>query len=242
MLGSLSARHPFVRRQWTGRWMRWRVWLVIAAVVLLLALGSWLMLGSSALAVTGVQVEGTSVLSSAEVRRAAAVPSGEPLATVDLAAIAARVESLAPVAHADVSRSWPHRVRIDVRERTPVAVVVTDGATRGLDAHGVLFRDYASPPPHLPVVHTSAKSGSDALAEAAQVVGSLPTQLAARVEYVDVATIDRISLHLRDGRTIVWGSAEDSTEKAEVLAALLPASPEAATYDVSVPGRPTTAQ
>ena len=45
------------------------------------------------------------------------------------------------------------------------------------------------------------------------------------------------SLELRDGRTVVWGSAEESGAKAEVLAALL--EQPGATYDVSVPSQPT---
>ena len=44
---------------------------------------------------------------------------------------------------------------------------------------------------------------------------------------------------LKDGRTVVWGSAEESDTKAEVLATLL-ATVQAQTYDVSVPSKPTT--
>ena len=61
--------------------------------------------------------------------------------------------------------------------------------------------------------------------------------LARQVDHVEVATVDQISLVLRDGRTVVWGSAEESELKAEVLAPLL--SSPGQTYDVSVPGQPT---
>ena len=44
---------------------------------------------------------------------------------------------------------------------------------------------------------------------------------------------------LRDGRQVEWGSAEQSKQKAEVLAELLTAV-DAKHYDVSVPGQPTT--
>jgi cell division protein FtsQ len=54
-----------------------------------------------------------------------------------------------------------------------------------------------------------------------------------------VQTVDQISLVLRDGRTVVWGSADESGLKAKVLAVLL--RQRAQTYDVSVPGQPTTA-
>ena len=77
-----------------------------------------------------------------------------------------------------------------------------------------------------------------ALREAAQVVSALPGDLAARVDFVSVATIDQIELTLRDGRTVMWGSAEDSEQKAAVLARLL--KQPAKHYDVSVPGNATT--
>ena len=42
---------------------------------------------------------------------------------------------------------------------------------------------------------------------------------------------------LRDGRTVLWGSADESALKAEVLVALLDGPGR--TFDVSVPGQPT---
>ena len=52
-------------------------------------------------------------------------------------------------------------------------------------------------------------------------------------------SLDAIDLRLRDGRTVVWGSAAESADKAEVLDALLK-RPHAQRYNVSVPGQPTT--
>jgi cell division protein FtsQ len=196
----------------------------------------WLFYFSSVLSVSGVKVDGSSGAQVAAVKRAAQVPFGSPLATVNLKAIKARVEDLAVVKKADISRSWPDQVRIDVTERTPVAVVERNGAFSALDEDGVLFRSYSSRPAGLPVVHMSVRTGADALAEAAQVAGVLPADLASEVDYVDVGTVDTISLHLRNGKTILWGSADDSANKAKVLAVLL--QHRASFYDVSVPGQP----
>ena len=234
------ARKRFARRAWARRWFAWR-WLLSGALVLGVVAGSvWLVFFSSVLAVFDVTVEGVDVLDTRAIRVAAAVPMGEPLATVDLDAVAARVEDLAPVQAVDVSRSWPDKVRILVDERTAVAVVERDGALRGLDGDGVIFRDYQRAPSDLPLVKMSAKTRSDALAESAEVVAALPVDLARRVDFVEVKTVDTISLSLRRGRTIFWGSADDSADKARVIDVLLEAAPKATTYDVSVPGQPTT--
>ena len=52
-----------------------------------------------------------------------------------------------------------------------------------------------------------------------------------------MATVDQISLVLRDERIVLWGSADESDLKAEVLGPLL--SRPGQTYDVSVPGQAT---
>lgn len=235
----VRTRRRFARRQWARRWLNWKPVLAVVLALLLLVGGLWLVYFSSFLSVQGVDVRGTHLLSEAQVRQAAAVPEGDALARVDLDRIRTRVEALAAVRSADVSREWPDRVRIDVSERVPVAVVEIAGQLRGMDEDGVVFRDYAQAPPDLPRVQTGSDTGSDALREAALVVGALPTDLAAKVDHVEVATVDEITLALRDGRTVRWGSSADSDLKAEVLAELLVAR-KAQTYDVSVPGNPTT--
>ena len=231
------ARKRFVRRQWARRWLAWRRVVVALGLVALVAFSLWLVFGSSVLAVSGVRVAGTEVLDPREVRRAAVVPTGSPLATVDLAAIGARVERLPAVKSVDVSRSWPNAVRIDVTEREAVAVVERGNVLRGLDDRGVMFRRYPSRPHSLPVIRINGKARADALAEAARVAGSLPSSIDGKVEYVEVHTVDTISLRLRNGRTVRWGSADESAAKARVLAVLL--KQKAATYDVSAPGQPT---
>ncbi len=232
------ARKRFARRQWSRRWLAWRP-LVAAGVVLALVAGTvWTVFFSSVLAVSGVQVEGAGVLSAAAVRRAAAVPLGTPLATADLGGVSRRVRALAAVRSVDVSRAWPDQVRVDVTERRAVAVVRPHGQSRlrGMDASGVLFRSYVQRPADLPLIRMGTRTRADALAESAVVAGSLPPALAARVSYVQVRTVDTISLELRDGRTVRWGSADDSADKARVLAVLL--RQRAGFYDVSVPGQP----
>ncbi len=234
------SRRRFARRQWARRWLAWRYVVAVVALVGVVAGGVWLVYFSAWLSVSGVEVEGVAQLSAAQVRDAAAVPEGEALARVDLGRIRARVEALAPVRSADVSRQWPDHVLIQVEERVAVAVVEIAGRLQGMDADGVVFRDYAQAPADLPRVETGGSTGSEALREAALVVGALPADLQAKVDHVEVSTVDEISLALPDGRTVEWGSADDSDLKARVLADLLVAAPDAPFYDVSVPGRPTT--
>lgn len=231
------ARRRFARRQWARRWLAWRGLLVMVGLVGVAAGAVWLVFFSGALTVKGVEVTGVSVLGPAEVRRVAQVPVGDPLARVPLDAIEARVQGLAPVKDVDVTRSWPDVVRIAVLERQAVAVVQRDDRFRGVDDEGVMFRSYRSRPAGLPVVRISAGTRAEALAEAARVIDALPGDLASRVEHLEVETVDSISLQLRNGRRVFWGSAEESAAKAEVLAVLL--RQKASVYDVSVPGQPT---
>ena len=235
---ALRTRRRFARRQWARRWVRWR-YLLVGALVLGLVTGAvWLVLFSTTLQVSKVEVVGNRLLSDGRVREVADLPLGEQLALVDISRADARVGSLAEVESVDVTRAWPDTVRIEVVERTPVAVVELAGRLRGLDANGVVFREYDSAPRSLPRVRAGAEAGTDALKEAAEVVAAMPASLSRRVDHVEVATVDQISLAMRDGREVLWGSAEQSDLKAEVLDTML-GSVEGTTYDVSVPGNPT---
>lgn len=235
-----DTRALFERRRRRGSLARWR-WVVVAVLVLALAAGgTWLVAFSSVLAVDEVEVVGTSVLTDEQVLSVARVPEGRPLARVDLDAVQRRVEAMSAVSAARVTRAWPRGILIDVDERTAIAVVAQGDSYRGLDAEGVAFREYEAPPEDLPLVELGDQTGGEAVREAARVVGAMPARTAARVASLQVETVDEILLRLRDGGTVVWGSAERSEEKAEVLDALLALDLDVTEYDVSVPGRPTT--
>ena len=231
------TRQRFRRRRLARRWVVLRRVLLALAAVACVVGGVWLVFFSSVLAVSGAEVRGTDVLTSREVARAAEVPVGEPLATADLAAVRARVEDLVAVDSAQVSRDWPDRVRIEVTERTPVAAVSWEGQWRGLDDDGVLFRTWRSRPPGLPRVEMVADTPVEALAGAAGVIAALPADVARRLDHLEVRTVDSITLHLRGGVLVHWGSGEQSADKARVLEVLL--RQPARVYDVTAPGRPT---
>lgn len=230
------TQRRFARRLRARRWRAWRRALVLVAVVAAVAGLGWLVFFSSVLAVHQVSVTGVEVLSEDEVRSQAAVPYDVPLATSDLDAVQARVEALAPVASVEVSRDWPDGVHVAVTEREAVAAVPWEGAWRGVDSDGVLFRDYAEKP-DLPLLEAAASTPGSALAEAAAVVEGLPTDLVERIATVDVGSIDDITLQLRGGAQVRWGSADEADRKEQVLALLM--RQPAQVYDVTAPGRPT---
>lgn len=231
------VRSDFARRRRAQRWRRVRRWLAVVVVVAVVAAAVWMVFFSRVLDVRRVEVSGNGGLRVTQIRSAAAVPMGDPLARVDLGAVRARVERLAPVRSARVSRSWPHQISISLTLRVPVAVIERSGRLRSFDDQGVLFGSYAQRPAHLPLVTSEATTGADVLAEGAKVLGALSPGLLGRIDHLDVASIDQITLTLKDKRTVTWGSAADSARKAEVLVALL--RHPGRSYDVSVAARPT---
>ena len=135
-----------------------------------------------------------------------------PLARLDLDAIRARVEALAAVqARRRLARAGRTPCASTVTERTPSRSI--DRRRRGCAAStptGVLFRALRRPPGRAAAGHaTAGTSRSDALAEAGRVDRRAARRIwPRRVDHVEVATVDQISLVLRDGATVLWGSAE----------------------------------
>lgn len=231
------TRRRFLRRQWARRWLSLRYVIALVVLVALVATAVWMVFFSATLQIAKVEVVGNTLLSDDAVLEIADVPVGEQLALVDLDRASSRIGTMAEVKSVDVTRAWPDAVRIDIVERTAVAVVDLGGRIRGLDADGMVFRDYKAVPKGMPRVRPGVNAGVDALKEAATVVAALPGSLAERVDHVEVDTIDQIKLVLRDGRQVMWGSADDSRQKADVLVVLL--SEKGRFFDVSVPGSPT---
>ena len=107
--------------------------------VVILGTSAWVVFGTSVLGVRQVEVTGTSVVPESEVRAAAAVAPGTPLARVDTGAVGARVTALAPVAAVEVSRSWPGTLVIAVTDRVGVAAVAVPAGFGVIDSGGFVF-------------------------------------------------------------------------------------------------------
>lgn len=213
-----------------------------AAFLVLLAGGvagtaAWLVLFSSVLGVRQITVTGNAALPAEEIRRAAGVPLGEPLARVDLDRVRARVAALRRVESARVERVWPGTLHVRVVERTPVAVAWIGPRAALVDRYGVVVEERSSAPLRLPRLRVDRLGVDDPATRAAlAVLTGLPPRLAERVEEVRAVSARSIVLRLADGRSVVWGGPERGDVKARIVLTLLARSAgRAEDYDVSSP-------
>ncbi len=170
------------------------------------------------------------------IRAAVAVPSGTPLVTLDLAAIRREALTVPQVASASVSRHWPNELMISVTQRKPVAVTSANGTLWLLDSTGFPYLKVAKAqiPAGLLTVELATPGPTDvATAAALAVIGELTAPIKATVASLSARSAYAVTLNLRDGRTVIWGSPEDGAKKAQILAAVL-AQP-GKTYDISDP-------
>ena len=223
-----ASRRRFARRQWLRRWLVWRYVIALgpARRPRRRAPSGW---SSSARSSPSNRSRCKVATRCSPVSRSSPPPTSRTVPTSSSStsgAIRARVGALAPVRRVDVSRDWPHGVLIKVTERTPVAVVEIGGRFHAMDAEGVLFRDYRRPPAGMPRVVSTEGTSSAALAEAARVIAALPSGLAGRVDHVAVAGVDQVSLVMRGGALVIWGSdAQSDAQGPGAAAAPLPAGP-----------------
>jgi cell division protein FtsQ len=86
--------------------------------------------------VATLTVQGATPAAQADIIRAAAVPKGEPIVHVDLAALRQRVENVGWVKTATVVRLLPDTIVIAVTQRQTLAVWQHDGRTLVVDSTG----------------------------------------------------------------------------------------------------------
>jgi cell division protein FtsQ len=222
-----------------SRRRRWRGVLAVLAVAALVGGAVWALFGSRLFAVRSVLVTGTHLVTKAEVLQVAGVRLGTPLLRVNTSQIAARVVTIKRVQSVEVTTSWPDRVVIAVRERTPALAVTAPGGGFDLvDPDGVTVLWAAHRPSRLPLYLTTAAlaslPGNPDVAAAAAVLRELPGWLRRSVASIAAPAPDQVTLQLSSGVTVLWGSADDASAKAEELSLLK--GTHARYYDVSAPG------
>lgn len=142
---------------------------------------------------------------------------GTSLLHFDPYAARARVEEIGWVRAVSISRLWPGRINVSIREREPAAVWQMAGTLRLVDADGVVIREIGtleySGLPHIVGIGAPA-----AAAEILGVLRSLPT-LQARTTSLVRASNRRWDLHV-DGHTIVRLPEFDFADAVRELAVL----------------------
>lgn len=195
--------------------------------------------------VTGVQATGVDRPTQELMIAAADITEGTPLARVNTSQVAESVQREVPaVSSVTVQRRWPHSIVIKATPRTVAANVTVDGLVRWADQTGFVFGAVNQPRKAAPSIIVRPRFGTDtsarqrAIAEALIVARALPAPVKAKLARIEFRSQDDIVIATTSGRTIRWGSADDSDRKAVVLAALL--GRKAKVYDVRTPDLPTT--
>lgn len=205
---------------------------LVAGTLGVVAVLIWVALFSSVLGAKRVLVHGARAVPAARIQSVADVPHGRPLLRLDTGAIARRVETLPDVAAASVHVSYPSTVVISVTERVAVGYLLADGKAILVDRSGRQFRTVSVAPAGLPLFDIPA--GATATGHAvATVAAALTAPVLRKLASISADDPSAVTLRLRDGRTVQWGSADRSADKAQVLPALL-ARP-GTQFDVSNP-------
>jgi len=197
-----------------------------------------------------VQVEGAgTVVAVDQVVDVVDAHAGTPLPRLDTVRLRDEVLDVPGVREARVTRDWPQGLAVVLVAREPVAAVPeqTGDSTHPapgyalLDMDGVQVGRVDAAPEGLPVVDVPV-GDKRTLTAVLSVLQLLPADLLAQVADVSAHTQDTVTMKLRDGVEVDWGSAHQTPLKIAVLTALR-ASPQAAgatVIDVSAPRLPIT--
>jgi len=258
--GGRDAGEPVPRgRQARSGGRRKAVFFTLTAAAIVAA-AAWALLGSRLLVARSVRVTGAPQAQQAEVLRAAAIAPGTPLIRIDPAAVARRVERIAQIQSAEVSRDWPGTVVIAVRERTPALAVPAGGGCALVDRFGVVVSHVARCPPGMvllgsapadlaaqsgksavrqgPPADLAALRGSAAVGAAVTVLHELPPSIRRLVRAVSAPSAGAVTLDLPDGVRVLWGGTGRPAAKAAELAILMRA--KASFYNLSDAGTAVT--
>jgi len=220
----------------------------VLAVLVLLIVGA---VYSPLLALRTISVDGTQRIDAADVRAALAPDLGTPLALLDDATITKQLSRFHLIRSYVTELQPPNTLVVHITERTPVGVIQGADDYQLVDPAGVIVERSAKRPDGVPLIQLgSAPVDGPGFASMAQVLLALPDDLRAQVDTIAALTHDDVTLVLRgSGQHVVWGSADQSTLKAQVLAKLIALHGQSGsgTYTVSAPqfavfnpGDPTT--
>jgi cell division protein FtsQ len=210
---------------------------VVGLVAVSAIAGGFFLSRSSFAHARGIEVNGTDHLSRSQVVGLAAVSKATNVVWLDEGGIERSLETHPWVADAEVDVALPATIRIQIVERTPVAVV-NDGLARTLVAADGTRLGAASGVRDLPTIHLPMVTGVDGRAwpdgaraivygarptprGAAAALGAMSSELRADVTSVRVLVDGTMALRLASGIHVRYGAPAAPAAKAQVLQRIL---------------------
>jgi cell division protein FtsQ len=195
---------------------------------------------SPLLALRHIVVDGTERLQPDALVDALDGQLGTPLALLDEDRIRSELAGFTLIRSYVTELVPPGTMLVHIVERSPIGVIPAADGFRLVDPAGVTIETALTRPEGYPLVELGAGDdvGGPAFRSMAEVLLALPPSVLERVSTIAARTRDDVTLTL-DGSSqrVLWGSAENSDEKAVVLARLieLHKGDGAGVYDVSAP-------
>ena len=214
-------------------------WLSLATVIGTLIGAVAIAVYSPILALRTIEIDGTARLSAEEVHAVVDDQLGTPLALIDFDGITAALGTF-PLIRSYVTETVPpDTLIIHIVEREPVGAILSAGVYTLVDPAGIVVQSSIDRVPGVPVVDLAGQdTSSPAFESVVEVLLALPANLLAQVDSITARSQDDVSLVLIGiGQRVAWGSAENSVEKAAVLAALVGITDPSrqGEFDVSAP-------
>lgn len=241
--GARRERKRFERgevRRFTRRARHRRIlWISAAGILAALVLGVLLVSFSPLMALRTIEVQGASKVDAAAVKKALNSQLGRPLPLIDSGAITSELAAFPLIRSFSTEVHPPSTLLVRIVERAPVGVLKTGSKYTVVDPAGVVISTFPDRPAGYPLITPAA--GSAGFTAVAAVLQSLPATVLSKVNTATATTADDVSFTLLStGAKVVWGSADQSSLKAAVLADLLVKAPGARTYDLSSPHNAVT--
>lgn len=208
------------------------------AGVVVVAVVSIVLTTSPILSLKTIQVEGTERLDNAEIIDALQAYAGQPLAQISPSEVANSLADIPLIQSVDTRLELPSTLIVNVVERDPIGAVAVGGGFEVVDRAAVVLYSQQQRPTEFPLIGIPADAESDGFQAIGQALGVIPTEVLARIEQVSATSADTVAFTLKDSNhRVIWGSAEESREKARVLPAALRAAGTATVQviDLSTP-------
>ena len=213
---------------------------LLIPIILVAALG-YLFGWSSIFDIRSIEVsglEGSKTLTAKKIIRKSGIGIGDKLARVNAGDVARALSVYPEVAGVGINRKPLHTVELVIQLReVDVAFATRQGKFLLGDTNGVTFVEVSRPPQGVPVIAGDRRFINDAM----QIYDALPKKIRQRVARIDLPSKASITLELRGGLKILWGSVGDQEAKLTVLDALLaaPENKRARFVDIATPLTPT---